>query len=99
MTDMTLQTDYPGMDVAEYCKVNGRGSVAKLARLTGTNWRTIHNIQSGKSLPTPRIAVAIEYATEGAVRSEKILGIGTLRRQAERVYSKLKAAEAFLKDE
>lgn len=92
---MPLRTDFPGMTVGEYCEVNGRGSIAKLARLTGTHWRTIRDIAQGRTIPSPRVAVAIEYATEGSVRAEKSLGLGPLRRQAERRLGKLKEMEGF----
>lgn len=85
-----MRTDYPGLTVDEWVAMHGRGSMAELARRTGAHWRTIQQIAQGHSTPSPRLAVAIEFATKGQCRAEKLLGLGELRRQAETHLGKLR---------
>ncbi len=86
-------THYPGLTVAEWCQVYGKGSRARLAKATGLNWKSIDQIAKGKSVPTPETACAIEIATCGQVRAERSLGLDLHRKRLQR---KLEAVRAHM---
>lgn len=87
-----IPTEYPGVTVAEWCRIYGYGSVAKLARATGCHWRSMRDIAENGAVPRPELAVAIEIATRGQIRAETTLRLGELRAK---LTENMKAAEAL----
>lgn len=65
------------MTLDEYVRERG-GVRAKreLAQRAGLRWQTVHDIVRGAARPRVTTALAIERATDGAVRAVELLGLG-----------------------
>lgn len=62
------------MRLREWLQGQGKGATARLARVVGTRWATIHDIAGGH-VPKAPLAKRIEAATDGAVTAAELLGL------------------------
>ena len=66
------------MNLNEYLNNQGRGAAAALAESVGCGRSHMSLIASGKRLPSPQLARAIEVKTGGVVSAAQLLGIERL---------------------
>jgi hypothetical protein len=69
------------MRLAQWVKEQGRGELARLQRVTGLSYPTVHAIYSGTQTPGYATAVKISRATGGVVTVAELCEVAPLPRR------------------